>query len=370
MFNHRDRKNLAEHAKLMSVMEHKIPAAHTPVIRAGALAGWQHLVSTLGGNAEILAASQGLTLSQVNNHDAMISYDAFQTLMEHSSAMLGVTDFGLRLGAVQGITMLGPIGLLIASCSTLGESLRLAQHFLRLHAPNEIWALVNQGDCFTLRTLDVQRVQERDFQRRELSLSSANTIIQLLGGKAARPIAVHFSHAALSPVESYRELLGLRPTFCQQFDELVFRKSVLNLPLQSLGVDNLEAIEAQLRDALARQGADTLRQVRWLLSQTQSAANLTIDQVAAMLHMSRRSIQRHLAQQGVTFKQVLKTSRCQAASRLLQSQVKSITAIASAVGYLDSNAFSRAFSQVMGCSPREYQKRYRQATPVAQRAKQ
>jgi len=369
MFNQRSDKYHAEHAKLTLAQDDNSLLPQTSFIRAGALSGWQQLVSELGGDAKCLAAEEGLELAVLDNPDAMIPYDAFQGLIERSSIALGATDFGLRLGAGQGIAMLGPIGLLIASCSTLGESLRLAQHFLRLHAPNEIWALVGKADCFTLRTVEIERVHGRDLQARELSLSTANTIIRMLGGDAARPVAVHFSHDALSPLSNYRELLQVQPVFGKEFDELVYRKSVLELPLQTVDEQKLVVIEKQLKDALDRQGVDMVRKVRWLLSQAQSASNLSIEQIAAMLHVSTRSLQRYLARQGVTFKQLLKTSRCQAASRLLQTQQQSVTAVASAVGYLDSNAFSRAFKQVMGCSPREFQNRHRQATPATRRAR-
>jgi AraC-like DNA-binding protein len=51
------------------------------------------------------------------------------------------------------------------------------------------------------------------------------------------------------------------------------------------------------------------------------------------------------------------------ACELLRTGDGNVTEVAFRVGFGDSNYFSRQFRQVMGCTPREYARRWRRAEP-------
>lgn len=128
----------------------------------------------------------------------------------------------------------------------------------------------------------------------------------------------------------------------------------LGLPLRPLDDAARDSIERQLREHLAAQGRDPIRRLRWLLLQIQASPGLTIDDAAGMLHLSVRTLQRRLTGQGLDFRSLLGDSRCASAARLLRNSDASVTMIAGAVGYTNVCAFSRAFSQRHGRSPRSY----------------
>jgi AraC-like DNA-binding protein len=68
-----------------------------------------------------------------------------------------------------------------------------------------------------------------------------------------------------------------------------------------------------------------------------------IDLVAETLSMSRRSLQRNLAAQGLTYSQLLTEARMSQASRWLETSDMPIAEIAFALGYADAPNFTRAF---------------------------
>ncbi|PEQ14263.1 hypothetical protein B2G71_01255 [Novosphingobium sp. PC22D] len=87
----------------------------------------------------------------------------------------------------------------------------------------------------------------------------------------------------------------------------------------------------------------------------ESAGNLpTLDDIAAALRMSRRSLQRHLSDEGLTFQQVVKRFRQRHAFVLLREDSPNLKAIAHTLGFYDVGNFRRAFREWTGQSIGEW----------------
>ena len=84
-----------------------------------------------------------------------------------------------------------------------------------------------------------------------------------------------------------------------------------------------------------------------------------IGRVASGLGMSQRTLQRRLADHGMSFTRLLERVRGETAQEWLNSTDRSIADIADALDYRHGTHFSRAFRRVCGISPREYRKHIR-----------
>lgn len=82
-----------------------------------------------------------------------------------------------------------------------------------------------------------------------------------------------------------------------------------------------------------------------------------IDEVAAELGVSRRTLQRRLAERGVDFRGLRATARLRKAQWMLRTSDASVSEIASSVGYFEVSSFSHAFRRWVGESPRDYRRR-------------
>ena len=82
-------------------------------------------------------------------------------------------------------------------------------------------------------------------------------------------------------------------------------------------------------------------------------SNRTVDEMAAALRMSPRSLQRLLAREGTSYFQITEGVRIDRAKRLLQT-AHSLDDIAAQLGYSDARSFRRAFKRWTHCSPAEY----------------
>ena len=84
---------------------------------------------------------------------------------------------------------------------------------------------------------------------------------------------------------------------------------------------------------------------------------LSLDQVAARLNLSRRQLQRTLQEAGTNFRDLHKSCRMRLAEQLLQAG-KSVKEVAYSIGYTDVSVFHRAFKKWRGETPSEFQKQH------------
>jgi AraC-like DNA-binding protein len=79
-----------------------------------------------------------------------------------------------------------------------------------------------------------------------------------------------------------------------------------------------------------------------------------LSQVAEIVGMSERTLQRRLAQSGSTYSEIVQEARFSIASDLLADSDLNIADIAFAAGYDNAPHFSRAFKRLTGMTPRDY----------------
>ncbi len=83
---------------------------------------------------------------------------------------------------------------------------------------------------------------------------------------------------------------------------------------------------------------------------------LQVSNLADILGVSERTLQRHLSKQGQSFSRIVDEARYQVASELLKNSGIKIAEIAFMAGYQNPSHFSRAFRRLAGVSPIEYRK--------------
>ena len=82
-----------------------------------------------------------------------------------------------------------------------------------------------------------------------------------------------------------------------------------------------------------------------------------LDAVAAAMHLSPRSLHRHLADEGANFRQIKDALRRDLALARLAKTDAPVASIATELGYADPSAFYRAFIEWTGTAPSDYRAR-------------
>ena len=168
---------------------------------------------------------------------------------------------------------------------------------------------------------------------------------------------------------AFRSRLHLAPEELARAEALV-RELAAELDARAPGHACMAAaLFAQLVCFLSRQyGRSRESSTRALLRLGRVIAHLeqnldrpaTLDGLAEMAGMSRRSFQRAFREaMGASPIDYLLRLRLRRAAALLREGPESVTRVAMAAGFSDSNYFARQFRRAMGASPREYRRRGR-----------
>ena len=133
------------------------------------------------------------------------------------------------------------------------------------------------------------------------------------------------------------------------------------------GVEDLEIVRS-LREILPVQPCnhmqkgydyDTVREVIRVIAENYSDPNLDLSCVAKAVPISPIQLSRVLNQQvGVSFRQLLRTTRIEEAKRMLASRQYSIKEVAARVGFTDSHYFSRSFKELTGLNASDYRTKH------------
>ena len=96
-----------------------------------------------------------------------------------------------------------------------------------------------------------------------------------------------------------------------------------------------------------------VQQVRQALA-THPAQTRSADALAALLHMSPRTLHRHLHEEGASLQALKDEVRCERAKTLLYRSARPVKQVAMATGFRNEKSFIRAFHQWTGMSPGEF----------------
>src|SRR5206468_7403809 len=79
-----------------------------------------------------------------------------------------------------------------------------------------------------------------------------------------------------------------------------------------------------------------------------------IEHVARELHVSKRTLQRRLTEEGITFQQLMEEARRELAQHYLLHSSLELNETAYLLGYEDANSFFRAFHEWEGTTPGQW----------------
>ncbi|MFE3192277.1 AraC family transcriptional regulator ligand-binding domain-containing protein [Nocardia sp. NPDC059240] len=172
-------------------------------------------------------------------------------------------------------------------------------------------------------------------------------------GRPVRAARVAFGHPAPQRYSNLIEVFGTdRIEFGAPADSITFHAADATAPLQradpTLGA--LLRSHADLVLASSRALPGPLEAFRTALAAALDAEDLTLDSVARRLLLSRRSLQRQLADHGTTWRHEVDLLRYERAENLL-AQGRSTAVVAARLGFTDDRALRKAFRRWRGTTP-------------------
>jgi AraC-like DNA-binding protein len=283
------------------------------------------------------------------------SIDDWTAMLERAQRHLGDPLLGLHLGQTATVASFGLLGYLMFSSNTLGEAIARGARYWRLFRPYVTRVSAQKlGDSVVIEfELDTQRLSGISAEAKMAALAQ---LARNATGEALKVLELSFAHAGPEDRRAYDEYFGCEVKFGQPGIRARLPAACLAMPLLQPDADLVALLENQADSQLAKvpRRPDLEQTVRRCIAQLMPAAEPTIDQVAELLHLSPRTLQRRLDSSNLNFRALLDdTRRRLAESYLLESGIK-LKDVAHRLGYSEQSAFSRAFRRWTGVSPGEF----------------
>ena len=321
--------------------------------RVGALTALPALIRSLGADPAPIIAGAGLRPDALDQPSNRIPFAALTRLLSEAAARTGCAHFGLLAGRTWHLPDFGTLGEIVRHAPTVGEALEefvLLQH---LHSGGAITLLLQRDGVvdFAYAIYDPHARSTR--QLYDAAIAVAMNMMREVCGEGFSPSEVFLPHTVPVDVAPYRQFFRAPLRFNAEFCALRFPESVMNRPIEGADAARLRTALAEARasgKAILVQGV--YRTLRTLLLHGRSSGA----DVARVLMMHRRTLNRRLSAEGTTFQRVLDDVRFAVAKELLENSAVSMHDVAAALGYAGLAPFMRAFRRWSGTSPGEWRK--------------
>ncbi|MEW5425176.1 AraC family transcriptional regulator ligand-binding domain-containing protein [Amorphus sp. 3PC139-8] len=330
-------------------------------IVSGALSGLQHVLDDHGVEPCALGRSSGIPEDAWRDRRVEIPLSSFVSIYERGAEALHQPGVGWTCGRKFDIADLGAFGEAVLTAPTIGDALTIFADFISaVQSETELRLTVDGGQA----TLSYRILNPDIWPRRqdaEFTLSVLKSLIETAAGDDWHPDFISFEHDAVRSVTAWQEATGSDCLFGCETNALGFPESVLGCPMpQTDGSRHRLSVET-----LARRMAEITRSTslteRTRLAIYSHLGSEAVDQetIAAILGLSRRSLHRHLSDEGTRYSAVLEDCRFRVARQALVCSGHPLAEIAFDLSYSDQTAFERAFKRRTGLTPRHYRRLFR-----------
>ena len=262
----------------------------------------------------------------------------------------------LRVGAAMRCDEYGAFGLAWKSAPDLRGSYKRAERYARVLTSVSTYEVEpTDGGAF----MHLHRDGERQLGMRlsnEATIASIVSISQQASSGEFRPLAVHFKHPAPGSAADHEAHFGCPVHFASERDALLVSEGTLGTPNKVGDADIVRFFDTLLETGLSELDDDPPleRTVLDRISRSLSEGVPAVSDVARHLAMSGRTLQRRLAEQGLSYQGLVDEARRRLAQRLLRETDYSLVEIAFMTGFAEQSSFTRAFKRWAGQTPRSY----------------
>jgi AraC-like DNA-binding protein len=305
-----------------------------------------------------LLEGTSLSPAQVFQLDEYLSLFDQVTIIRNALRISGNPALGLQMGSRVHLAAHGPVGVAAYTSATLGEAMETMVKHQNIRG--QFAGMTRETDANVIRVVFNLRVPYDDVGLFliEALVASAQSTMEFLSGKSVEGGRVELAYPAPPHADMYGQYL--RATF--RFNA---PRTLLEMPrnLESTPLPFADPVAKQQAELQCEQIAADLRQrgtgnafafrVTGILRNNPGQL-WTLDDVAASMHMSSRTLMRRLKDEGSSYQQLLDEEQKRLAMLFLDNPRHTVESVASALGYHDVSTFRRAFKRWFGVPPSEY----------------
>lgn len=312
-------------------------------IRASVLLSVVAQLDRQTGKTDMLLAGHGLLRSQLEDPYGLIPIARYIAVFEDAAVHTGDAAFGARLGSTFRPADIGPIGMLFSLSATIRAALqRMARHVAVVQGATAIGVVEEEDRLLWSYHLEDPRLWPRR-QDAEYSVAATCQLVRSCFSAGWNPVEVHFEHGAPQEAPTLQRLLRCPLRFGQSANRIVVDRKDADRVYRVEDADLIAILERHVADISARAviAPGLSEQVKALIGIYLGHKPITLPAIAAELGLSVRTLQRRLAEEGYSLRELVRVQR-QAIMAHHHGAAASKARIAETLGYADSTVFWRA----------------------------
>lgn len=312
-----------------------------------------------GLSASAVLRRAGLPLGFIDEPRVLLKTEELFALWRAVGEVSTNPAIGLQLGTETRAERFHPVGLAALSSENFGAAIDQMARFKQLTCPEEIlqkkgkeeWSI--QFRWLLANELEPPVLDECCFAW-VLSIARVGTGVRL------SPLRVEFVQPR-AHVKTIERHFGCTVVCGAPRNAIVFRAADAQRPLVTRNAELLGMLAPQFEEELKQENGDEnfIERVRLAVQHKLTGQRPTIEDIADALHVSPRTLQRRLQEEGSSFQRVLEEARHQLARHYLNNSVLELNEAAYLLGYNDSNSFVRAFRTWEGVPPAQWREAQR-----------
>jgi len=313
------------------------------------------LVEMHGIDARVLLREAGVDPAALRDPSARIPSTFWDTAGAKAVALIPDPAFALRAARCWHPSNLGALGHAWLASSTLRTGLERLQRYSRVLGEKAELKITNTREglrfVYDHRRRDpVLRAIGSDFV-----MSLVVDMCRMNYGASLRPVEVRLSRAKPGDIEPYRHFYGCPIHFETNEDSFLLSAHVADEPLHTANRQLAGILDSILTAQLAALDKDNIpARCKSSVLEQLTSGEVSENDMARQLHMSRRTLQRKLAESNTTYQKLVDDTRRDLALRYMEDAGKSITDVTFLLGFSGQSAFTRAFKRWTGTSPTTY----------------
>ena len=326
-----------------------------PALAVRALQPVVEALEALGHPAALILEQAGVSRSLLQDADGRVPHSAMMKFWNRALVLTGDEHLGIHLAEAAPMQSFEVHAYAMLSSSTLREALRRACRYQRLiHEATDLVFEEGAHEGVLRHALPGGRPVPR--HPAEFLATLWVRIGRLVTGTPWAPRLVCFAHEQPNAAGEHARVFQAPVQFSGGF-------TAMHFPNEILDTSNPHA-DAHLARLLDRYAEGLLKHIvsrhspaarlrAWLV-EVFSSGSPTAASAARALHMSVRTLHRHLREEGTSFRELLDQLRQEQAVALLSNPRYSIAEVGFLLGFGEISSFSRAFKRWSGRSPAEY----------------
>ncbi|HKR40407.1 MAG TPA: AraC family transcriptional regulator [Paraburkholderia sp.] len=317
--------------------------------------GTAQLFQAEGLDADAVFIDAGLDMNALSKPEVRFAPDEISLLWEIAVARSGNPALGLAVEPSATPPSFDEIAYVMMSSSTLRTALaNMVEYTLVVSNAAEILLHEDSGGLsVTMSVVGNERPVPR--QRIEFMLITILNFCRWLTGRDLRPLAADFTSPEPSEMQAYLQAFRCPMHFNAPIHRLLFAREDVDQPLPTYNPKLAEVHQRYVSEHQHRlENSSFSFKARGFIIPKLSGGDLQRGEVAKAMHMSERTLQRRLQEEGTSFQQLVDDIRRELARDYLSENKVTLRQTAFLLGFSDQSTFFRACKRWFEMSPGEY----------------